>query len=123
MTTTDALPAHLPIAIRFETFHARNPHVYRVLVELSRQWMATGKTKLGVKALFEGARWTLGLTTDAPDEVYRLSNDFTAYYARLLMHNEADLAGLFDLRGSDADEWVFLRTGYDRTGQFTAAAS
>ena len=119
----DALPERLPIAIRFEAFHAANPHVYEVLAELSRQWLATGKTRLGVKALFEGARWELGLRTVTADGEYKLSNDFTAYYARRLMHNEEDLAGLFDLRESDADEWVFLRTGYDRTGQFTAVAS
>lgn len=117
------LPAHLPIAIRFEAFHAANPHVYEVLCDLSRQWLASGKTRLGVKALFEGARWELGLRTVTADGEYKLSNDYTAYYARLLIHNEEDLAGLFDLRASEADEWVWLRTGHDRTGQFTEGAA
>lgn len=123
MTTYDGpLPDHLTAAIRFEAFHSFNPHVYAVMADLSRQWLATGKTRLGVKALFEGARWELGLRTVTADGEYKLSNDFTAYYARLLMFLEADLAGLFDLRASAADEWVLVRTGYDRTGEFGGQA-
>jgi hypothetical protein len=97
-----------PIAERFEQFHAENPRVYETLRNLARQWIAsTGRTKLGMKALFERARWELVIATKDPDFV--LNNNFTAYYARLLMHQESDLAGLFDLRRSDADEWLALQ--------------
>jgi len=37
-----------------------------------------------------------GLPDD--DEIYRLNNNYTALYARLLMDNEPELAGLFEIR-------------------------
>ena len=92
-------------AARFEEFHADNPRVYGVLVNLARQWVArTGRGKLGIGALYERARWEIALATADPD--YKLNNNFRAYYARLIMRNNADLAGLFDLRSSEADEWI-----------------
>lgn len=91
-------------AERFETFHRENPHVYRTLAALARQWLSTGREKLGIATLFERARWELTLAT-AGDE-FKLNNDFRAFYSRLLMAQEVDLAGLFDLRKSAADEWI-----------------
>lgn len=93
------------IAERFTAFHEDNPHVYRTLVRLAREWVQqTGGRKIGTKALFEVARWQLALQTNTPD--FKLNNNFTAFYARLMMRREDDLAGLFDLRHSEADEWL-----------------
>ena len=92
-------------AAKFEDFHAANPNVYDVLVALARQWItATGRNKLGIGALYERARWEIALATGDPD--YKLNNNFRAFYARLIMRQEADLAGLFDLRTSEADQWI-----------------
>jgi hypothetical protein len=93
------------ISERFENFHRDNPHVYRTLVRLAREWVnSTGARKLGIKSLYEVARWRLAIETSDPE--YRLNNSFTAYYARLLMAENRDLDGLFDLRTSAADEWL-----------------
>jgi hypothetical protein len=90
---------------RFEQFHTENPRVYATLVRLAREWVTqTGRHKIGIKSLYEVARWQIALATNDPD--YKLNNDFTAYYARLMMHGEPDLDGLFDLRSSSADEWI-----------------
>jgi hypothetical protein len=92
-------------AARFEEFHADNPRVYDVLVTLARQWVhSTGRTKLGIGALYERARWEIALSTADPD--FKLNNNFRAYYARLIMRHNVDLAGMFDLRASEADEWI-----------------
>lgn len=89
----------------FDRFHAENPHVYEVLVRLAREWVARfGSHKLGIATLYERARWEISLATNTPD--YRLNNNFRAYYARLIMLSEPDLAGLFDLRASKADQWI-----------------
>ena len=40
------------------------------------------------------------------DPEYKINNNFTAFYARLIMAQEPDLAGIFDLRTSEADEWI-----------------
>jgi hypothetical protein len=93
------------IAQRFEEFHKENPAVYSTLVWLAKQWARrTGNRKLGIKTLYERARWELEL--DTTDQNPKLNNNFTAFYARLLMLNEPDLAGMFDLRASEADAWV-----------------
>lgn len=96
----------------FAAFHYLNRHVYRVLVALARQWVSlTGRGKLGIGALYERARWELAVTTMDPD--YKLNNNFRAYYARMIMAFEPDLDGMFDLRSSDADEWLdeFIQQG------------
>jgi hypothetical protein len=93
------------IAERFEVFHRENPHVYRTLVRLARQWVtSTGKRKLGIKSLFEVTRWQLAIETSDPD--YKLNNNFTAFYARLIHNQEPDLDGLFNVRASEADAWL-----------------
>lgn len=92
---------HAAIDRQFREFHAANPHVYQKLREIALFVRARGHRRFGVKALFERLRWiSLFETTGDP---YRLNNNYTAYYARLLMAREPALAGLFELRASRAD--------------------
>lgn len=95
-------PPELTPPEKFESFHNANPGVYCVLVELTRQAQRSGRTKVGIKALFERARWELSIATD--ETAPKLNNDYTAYYARLIMRQEPDLAGIFEVRRSAADE-------------------
>ncbi|OCB57664.1 hypothetical protein A5677_17015 [Mycobacterium malmoense] len=93
------------IADRFVEFHRSNPNVYATLLRLAREWVQqTGGKKIGIGALYERARWELAITTNDPD--YRLNNDFRAFFARLIMYENPDLRGLFELRYSAADEWL-----------------
>lgn len=92
-------------AARFEDFHRANPHVYRTLCRLAREFVnTTGQPKIGISMLFEAARWTLALQTKSAD--YRLNNSYRAYFARLIAAQEPDLADVFELRSSQADAWV-----------------
>ncbi len=50
-----------------------------------------------MKMLYEVTRWEFWLATESDDE-FKLNNNFTAYYARLIMEQEPDLAGMFELR-------------------------
>jgi hypothetical protein len=105
MSAQLALVFDATMAQRFEQFHQDNLHVYSTLVRLAKQWVAhTGRGKLGIGALYERARWEIAIQTKDPD--YRLNNNFRAFYARLMMHNEPELRGLFELRSSEADEWL-----------------
>jgi len=89
----------------FDRFHAENPRVYTTLVRLARQWVSRfGSHKVGIGALYEVARWEIALATSDAD--FKLNNNFRAYYSRLIMAQESDLDGLFDLRASKADEWI-----------------
>lgn len=105
MTDQLLLTFDASIAERFEIFHRENPHVYRTLVRLAREWVnSTGSRKLGIKSLYEVARWRLAIETSDPE--YRLNNSYTAYFSRLIMRQEPDLDGLFNLRYSAADDWI-----------------
>lgn len=91
-------------AARFDEFHRANPDVYRTLVRLAREWVnSTGRSKVGIGALYEVARWQIAIATNDPD--FKLNNDFRAYFARMIMTQEPDLADLFELRRSKADQW------------------
>jgi hypothetical protein len=89
----------------FDRFHAENPRVYTTLVRLAREWVGRfGSHKVGIGALYEVARWEIALATSDAD--FKLNNNFRAYYAQLIMAQEAGLEGLFDLRASKADQWI-----------------
>lgn len=81
---------------RFEAFHTANPRVFAVLESLAAQWLA-GHSKVGIKMLWEVARWKLDVET-VGDDVYRLNNDYTARYARLLLVAHPEWSGRIETR-------------------------
>jgi hypothetical protein len=82
---------------RFKEFHARNPRVYELLCRLARDAKQQGRSRIGIKMLWEVVRWNL--SRDLPhDETFKLPNDFHSRYARLIMAQEQDLAGIFEIR-------------------------
>jgi len=94
----DSIPA------RFAKFHAGNPQVYDSLVALARQFRSRRPdAKLGIAMLYEVLRWNFYISTDS-DEPYKLTNDFKAFYARMIMDQEDDLTGVFQIKKSVADE-------------------
>lgn len=95
-------------AKKFEKFHADNPVVYTTICQLARQWIAnTGRRRLGIGQLAERCRWEIAMRTNDPQ--FKINNTHNAYYARLIMATEPDLAGIFELRTSAADEWMEKR--------------
>jgi len=82
---------------RFLSFDAANPHIFSRLKIIALNLRRSGRKKYGVKALFERLRWDGDVMTDAEDE-YKLSNDFTALYARKLMREVPELRGFFSVR-------------------------
>lgn len=103
------------LAQRFEAFHEDNPQIYEVFVEQAYEWIErTGNTKLGAQMLVERVRWVLTIRTESTD--YKINNDYAAFYARLAMFEFHELAGLFDLRSSEADEWIEERKAREESG-------
>ncbi len=84
---------------KFWQFHANNPKVYRHLVMFARQWRIKfgPQAKLGIKSLFERVRWEVCLSTTT-DPNFKLNNNHTAFYARLIMERNEELTGIFNLR-------------------------
>lgn len=89
----------------FDEFHAANPQVYERLVELACEWRKRrGARKVGMKMLFEVLRWEVAMKTRGDD--FKLNNNYTSYYARLIMDQEPDLRGLFETRALHAPREV-----------------
>ena len=84
---------------RFLSFHEANPDVYREIVQLARQAKRSGRDRWGIKGAFEVLRWSRLQTTG---EQFRLNNNFTSMYARMVMQNEADLGEFFETRDRTA---------------------
>lgn len=78
------------LAEQFAAFHDENPWVYSTLERLVAERLATGATKIGVKALFEVLRWS--------HQVRGLNNSFTPLYARMLISRHPEWAAAFELR-------------------------
>ena len=84
---------------KFWVFHERNPGAYRAFVRLAREGKTAGAVRLGIKQLFEIARWD-HFIDGLPDteEEFKLNNNYAPHYARLIMEKEDDLEGIFELR-------------------------
>lgn len=95
-----AAPDEYTLQTRFAAFHRDNPHVYTILVRLAREALAKGKRRIGIKMLFEVARWEVFLSTTADD--FKLNNNYHSRYARLIMEREPGMAGVFEVRALKA---------------------
>jgi len=95
-----ALNLRKPLTIEayFEQFHAANPHVYRRLVEMTRQLVERGHKKVGIGVLFEALRWEHAMTTADPETPFKLNNSLRSRYARRIMDDHPDLEGVFETR-------------------------
>jgi len=84
---------------RFNAFHKANPRVYDMIVRLSLQVKNQfGLQKCGVSLIYERMRWLHLQAGTSGEEPFKLSNDFRAEYARLIMLNEPGLQGFFNVR-------------------------
>lgn len=81
---------------RFAEFHQTNPCVYEAAKDMALKLKRSGRTRWSVKAIFEVLRYSHAIRTQSDD--FKLNNDFTARYARLLMQNEPELKDFFELR-------------------------
>jgi hypothetical protein len=91
------VPAEATIQERSEAFDRANPAVYRELRRLAFILLGRGHKHFGIKMLFEQMRWQWYERT-ADVSGFKLNNTYTAYFARVLMDREPELAGVFNLR-------------------------
>lgn len=93
-----------PIEVAFIEFHHQNPQVYDSLITLAERWKTAGHSKVGIKMLFEVLRWEHGLSGVKDSDGFKLNNNYTSRYARLIMANNPHLSDLFDVRRLHDDE-------------------
>lgn len=95
-----------PMTIReqFEEFAEANPQVLVALLDLTRELKRRGHERYSMKGLFEVLRHRHALKTTADD--FKLNNNYTAHYARLIMDQYPEFEGFFALRGRGAPEVI-----------------
>jgi hypothetical protein len=74
---------------RFWTFHLQTPQVLTLLIQIGRRLIAEGNQKINVNHLFHEIR---------KDHMLRVSDNFTAFYARLLVVQYPEFALRIKLR-------------------------
>jgi hypothetical protein len=91
-----------PLVAKFEEYHAANPDIYLELLALAHQLRAKGWKHYSINGLFEVLRWQHAMKVTDP-EGFKLNNSYRAFYARLLMRDNPELKGFFEVRVSCAD--------------------
>ena len=82
-------PAHKN---NFLKFHRENPQVLMSLLRLAGKLRDRGHTRYSIKGLFEVLRWRHSIKTKDSLSSFKLCNNHTAFYARLIMDENQDLA-------------------------------
>jgi hypothetical protein len=86
----------MTIQERFADFCERNPHILEELESRALLLRSRGARRIGVKAIWEAMRFDAMVRTDTRD--FKLNNDFTALYARLLIERHPLLADVIETR-------------------------
>ena len=90
----------LSLGEQAEDFHAMNPQVYRLAVKIARFMKDRGVKRYGIGAIWEIMRFKYLETTGS---IYKLNNNYRAWFARRMMRDESDLAGFFETREGPHD--------------------
>ena len=81
---------------RFWEYDARHPEVYILIVKYARELKARGHILYSMDAILHRIRWHYQAEKDVIEE-FKMINDFTSRYARVVMEREPDLEGFFKL--------------------------
>lgn len=76
---------HLSIQEAFEAFHQANPWVCRELERLAGELISRGRKRVGLKMLTEVIRWQYYRQTVDVNSTFKINNNYTSRYARLLI--------------------------------------
>ena len=87
----------------FLTFHLENPSVYSAIVGCAFQMLNAGRSRYGMKSIFEVVRWHRNLTTT--DEDFKICNNHAPFYARMIMRDYPEFENFFVLKKSVADDY------------------
>jgi len=84
------------LKIKWWNYHRQNPQVFELFERFTFDVIKTGRKHYSAKAIFERIRWHTDVETTG--EPFKLSNNHTAYYARLFMHEHPEYCGFFRVK-------------------------
>jgi hypothetical protein len=80
----------------FKEFHAANPHIYELFKKYATEAKASGRSRFSHWMIINRIRWYTNVETAGDD--FKISNDFIAIYARLLVWQMPEFEGFFLLK-------------------------
>jgi hypothetical protein len=84
---------------KFFAYHRENPRIYKLFVKFARQAKKAGYQKYSIWAIMNQVRWHVNVETHDPNGVkFKISNDYSSRYSRLIMKQERDLKGFFVIK-------------------------
>jgi len=101
------------LAKRFIRYHLANPGMWGAYEALALETVRSGRKSTGCKALAEQLRWLddgladqcrhtpIGVAEEG--EGFKITNDFTSFYARMFAHVHPEHEDLFRYKRSAAD--------------------
>lgn len=92
----DDLAPH--IVAKFWKYHEDNPHVFKLFKRFTNEMRNSGRKRYGTKSIAERIRWHMAIETTGED--FKISNNYSSCYARLLIIDDPSLKGFFQLNKS-----------------------
>lgn len=86
---------------KFCSYHSANPQVYEAFKKFTLRTIKKGFKNYSAKGIFELVRWHSGITAD--NDVFKVNNNYTSFYARLFEKDYPDHEGYFRKRTSKFD--------------------
>jgi hypothetical protein len=80
----------------FFKYHYENPDVYCLFKQYAQQMKNSGRRRYSAKAIFERVRWHYDILTTGDD--FKINNNYTAMYARLMIVEDNSWMNFFQLR-------------------------
>lgn len=79
----------------FQQYDQEHPEIYAVYKNVAEEFIKKGAIKMGSKRIIEEIRWHKLVKTN---EFFKVSNNYTAYYARKFVNDHPQYAGFFNFK-------------------------
>lgn len=79
----------------FQQYDQEHPEIYAVYKNVAEEFIKKGAIKIGSKRIIEEIRWHKLVKTN---EYFKVSNNYTAYYARKFVNDHPHYAGIFNFK-------------------------
>jgi hypothetical protein len=90
----------------FFEYHRANPHVYKLFKKFADDVRKAGYKRYSCRTILHRVRWEKDVKTTEADgrTPFKINNNFSPYYARLLMEKNSEFAKFFELRSVIGDK-------------------
>jgi hypothetical protein len=85
----------------FREFHEANPQIFALFKRFAQDAKAR-RPRFSARTILHRIRWYTAVETDDPAG-FKINNNWSPFYARLLILEDSSFDGFFELRRSKAD--------------------